>query len=159
MVRQTDRQTHHFHKKDHYHLLFPDILQGIQVPIVLPGELPIDYSTFSTPLLTLPGNFTLTAGLVSLPVNFQCSQKGLLLTLTCYIGATDCIYVHNKYSGKCANSPNPVDGTSQTVGQVFVCNDVNPSGYNFVDVVQQCGPLIDNNVDGWGNFEFDELMR
>jgi hypothetical protein len=125
-------------------------LQGIQVPIIYPGSTPIDFTLFGTTLLVLPGNFTLTAGLVSLPTDGACNQEGPLKTLTCYIGAADCLYVHNKYSGHCGLSPNPVNGTSQTVGQVFVCNDVNPTSFNFVDIVGQCGPLIDNDVDGWG---------
>jgi len=103
------------------------------------------YEACDDDLITFPDGTVINAGIIALPLPFLCSQKNLtILRVLCRLGAADCTYVHNTYSGQCALSPNPVDGTTQVYGQVFVCNDKKPTGYNFVDFSDQhqCGPLL-----------------
>jgi len=96
----------------------------------------------NTPLITLPGNFVLNLGLVTLPLDLGCSQSGTGLKLTCRLGNIDCTYVHNKYGGQCGLSSNPVNGTAQVDGPVFVCNEQKPTNISFTDVSAQCGDLL-----------------
>jgi len=102
----------------------------------------------TTPLITLPGGLIINAGAVALPAPFLCNQTGIVYRLNCRIGANDCTYVHNTYSGKCGKVANPVPGTNQGDGQVFICNDQNPTGYNFANLsdVNQCGPLLGGDL-------------
>jgi len=111
--------------------------------IVLPP--PGFYDACNDTLITFPDGTAITAGIVALPLPFLCNQTDqTLLRLLCRLGAADCTYVHNRYSGKCILSPNPVNETDQMYGKVFVCNDVNPTDYNFVNLSDQhqCGPLL-----------------
>jgi len=96
-------------------------------------------------LITFPDGVAINAGIVVLPFPFLCSRTDpTLLRLICRLAAGDCTYVHNRYSGKCGLSPNPVNGTDQVYGQILLCNDQNPTGYNFADFSDkhQCGYLL-----------------
>jgi len=122
-----------------FNFLFPVISDGTVLPP--PGF----YEACDDDLITFPDGTVINAGIVALPFPFLCSQSDpILQRLVCRLAAGDCTYVHNRYSGKCALSPNPVSGTDQVYGQVFVCNDENPTDYNFADFSDksQCGPLL-----------------
>jgi len=101
--------------------------------------------SLNTPLINIPGQLVLNAGIVTLPFPFLCNQSNPIIErLVCRLASIDCTYVHKTYGGKCGTSPNPVPGTTQEYGEVFICNDVKPTSYDFKDVSDpaQCNQLL-----------------
>jgi len=107
-------------------------------------------------IFTLPSGGTIDLGRINVPFGFTCAQSpnSFVYKLFCHLCTLDCLYVHNKFGGKCGTVQNPIPGTPQATGQECVCNDNNPFNRQFTqaDAVGLCDKVLDNDKDGMMNY-------